>query len=119
MREDCKNYESRTYNSGEVVRMCRIDLAPDAPWKCPDECKGFVRRTIDAGWTVGTLASKPTPAPPPAEVDDQAAAILDAAEDIINAIGPEVLESVKKQRAKGQPGPRGVAGRLRRRKKKK
>src|SRR5437762_213294 len=31
MRVDCKYYESRTYSSGEVVRKCRIDLAPEAP----------------------------------------------------------------------------------------
>jgi len=26
MRTECKNYESRTYANGEVVRKCRIDL---------------------------------------------------------------------------------------------
>ena len=41
MRVDCRNYESRTYANGEVVRKCRIDLAPEAPWRCPDDCPGF------------------------------------------------------------------------------
>ena len=36
MRSDCRYYESRTYGSGDVVRKCRIDLAPEAPWRCPD-----------------------------------------------------------------------------------
>ena len=55
MRMDCKNYESRTYANGEVVRKCRIDLAPEAPWRCPDDCVGYERRMIDAGWQVGSL----------------------------------------------------------------
>ena len=36
MRTDCRHYESRTYGSGEVVRKCRIDFAPEAPWRCPE-----------------------------------------------------------------------------------
>jgi hypothetical protein len=55
MRVDCRNYESRTYANGEVVRKCRIDLAPEAPWRCPDDCPGFSRRMMDAGWQVGSL----------------------------------------------------------------
>ena len=56
MRTDCKNYESRTYGNGEVVRKCRVDLAPEAPWRCPDDCVGYERRMIDAGWQVGSLS---------------------------------------------------------------
>ena len=56
MRTDCKHYESRTYQSGDIVRKCRIDLAPEAPWKCPDDCPGYERRMIDAGWQYGSLA---------------------------------------------------------------
>jgi hypothetical protein len=38
MREECKNFESRTYANGETVRKCNLDLAPEAPWRCPDPC---------------------------------------------------------------------------------
>jgi hypothetical protein len=118
MREDCRYYETRTYNSGEVVRMCRLDLAPDAPWRCPDDCPKFSRRTFDAGWTVAPLTPKPPPPQPP-EVGHAASELLEAAEDIINAIGPEVLESVRKQRAgRRNPVARG-ADRLRKKRKKK
>jgi hypothetical protein len=118
MREDCRYYESRTYSSGEVVRMCRLDLAPDAPWKCPADCAKFSRRTYDAGWTVAPLTPTPAPPQPPEINDEDAAQLLDAAEDIINAIGPEVLESVKRQRqGPRNPVARGAA-RLRKRKKK-
>jgi hypothetical protein len=52
MRTDCKHYESRTYQSGDVVRKCNIDLAPEAPWKCPDQCPGYERKMLDAGWVI-------------------------------------------------------------------
>jgi len=41
MRTDCKNYESRTYDDGETVRKCNLDLAPEAPWRCPEHCSGY------------------------------------------------------------------------------
>jgi hypothetical protein len=90
MREDCKHYATRTYGSGEVVRMCRLDLAPEAPWKCPDDCPSFTRRTWDAGWTVGTLAET-KPEAEPADNPEEIAALLDMAEDVINDIGAGVL----------------------------
>lgn len=101
MRTDCKHYESRTYASGDVVRKCRIDLAPDAPWKCPDDCVGFERRMIDAGWQYGSLTpTKPEPEPVAAEPDD-ISALLDSAEEIVNAAGAELMaEQQKKQKRK-------------------
>ena len=47
MRQDCKNFESRTYPNGETVRKCNLDLAPEAPWRCPDDCPKFARRLAD------------------------------------------------------------------------
>lgn len=104
MRVDCKHYESRTYASGEVARMCRLDLAPDAPWKCPEDCPKYARRVVDAGWAMGTLGREETPPPPPPDAD--AAALLDQAEDIINAVGPEVLAEVQTERVRAQARPR-------------
>jgi len=91
MREDCKHYATRTYKTGEMVRMCRLDLAPEAPWKCPDDCPSYTRRTWDAGWTLGPLADRePDPVAPPVDAKE-AAAVLDMAEDVINNIGADVL----------------------------
>jgi len=90
MRQECKNFESRTYANGETVRKCNLDLAPDAPWRCPDNCKAFEPR-MDAGWTYGSLVSPPTPPQPPGLDDGSAAAILDEAEDFLNSIGPQVM----------------------------
>jgi hypothetical protein len=109
MRTDCKNYESRTYGSGEVVRKCRIDLAPEAPWRCPDDCVGYDKRRIDAGWQVGTLeVGYDVPEPEPEGED--VAALLDAAEDIVNAAAPDIIDDfVRKQ-------PRRTFGRRKKRK---
>ena len=99
MRVDCKYYESRTYGSGEVVRKCRIDLAPEAPWRCPDDCVGYERRMIDAGWQVGSL-EKGYDVPEAEPEGDDVAALLDEAEEIVNAAAPDILSefSTKKRR---------------------
>jgi hypothetical protein len=110
MREECKNFESRTYANGETVRKCNLDLAPDAPWRCPDPCRGYERRIADVNWMHGSLVTPKTPDEPPGIDDGSAAAVLDQAEDIINAVGPDVLAEVQAQQAK-----RGVFGRIFRR----
>ena len=115
MRVDCKNYESRTYPSGEVVRMCRLDLAPEAPWKCPDDCPKYERRMGDAGWTLGKLAPAKERLPTPSDLPGDAAALLDQAEDIINEIGPEILSEVKAQK-QGRGRAARIRDRFRRRK---
>ena len=89
MRADCRYCESRTYGA-EVVRRCRLDLAPEAPWRCPDECTGYAARRMDAGWHYGSLANTaPEPADEPAGED--VAALLDAAEDIVNAAASDIV----------------------------
>jgi hypothetical protein len=97
MREECKHYESRTYANGETARRCKMDLAPDAPWRCPDECPKYERRLADAGWIRGTLVSPPTPADPPGLDDGSAAAVLDEAEDFLNSIGAQIMAEVTEE----------------------
>jgi hypothetical protein len=94
MREECKHFQSRTYDSGEVARFCSLDLAPDAPWKCPEHCPSYAPRLADQGWARGSLVDPPVEAMPDVP-DDEAAALLDSAEDIVNAVGPEVLSEVE------------------------
>ncbi|MGA9276692.1 hypothetical protein [Ilumatobacter sp.] len=104
MRTECKNFESRTYPNGDTVRKCNLDLAPDAPWRCPENCPKFERRLADVAWTHGSLAVGATP-PEPASVDDgSAAAVLDAAEDIVNSIGADVRAEVEAERAAANRG---------------
>jgi hypothetical protein len=101
MRSDCKHYESRTYASGEAVRKCLLDLAPEAPWNCPADCPRYERRKIDAGWQYGSLAKGPESAPSEPEVamDADIAALLDATEDIVNAAGFELMAKEAKRGA--------------------
>lgn len=99
MRTECKNFESRTYPNGDTVRKCNLDLAPDAPWRCPDSCPRYERRLADVAWTHGTLIVPPTP-PEPAGLDDgSAAALLDEAEDILNAAGAQMTAELEAERA--------------------
>ncbi len=91
MRTDCRHYQSRTYGSGEAVRKCVLDLAPEAPWKCPADCPKYERKMIDAGWQYGSLAPK-KPEPEPAHASDPSvAALLDEAESIVNEVGFQLL----------------------------
>lgn len=96
MRTNCKHYESRTYRTGESVRKCDLDLAPEAPWRCPENCPAFKPRLADVGWDYGDLRHDAGP-PPPKGLDEHAAALLDEAENIVNAVGPEVLAEMRKQ----------------------
>jgi len=107
MRQDCKNFESRTYRNGETVRKCNLDLAPEAPWRCPDDCPSYERRMADVNWSHGTLVTPPTPDEPRGE---GIAALLDEAEDIINSAGPEIVAEV---RAEQRQRERGLWGRIR------
>ena len=91
MREDCVHYESRTYvDDGEVARFCTLGLAPEAPWRCPENCLGYARRMMDAGWQVGTL-EKGYDVPETEPEGDDVAALLDQAEDIVNAAAPDIM----------------------------
>lgn len=95
MRTDCRHYESRTYKTGEIVRKCRLDLAPEAPWRCPDGCPGFEQRRFDAGWQYGSLAGSKLPDPEPEGAD--VARLLDEAEDIVNTAAPDILAEFDKK----------------------
>lgn len=103
MRQDCKHFESRTYGNGETVRKCNLDLAPEAPWRCPADCPKFAKRLADVNWSHGTLVTPPTPDEPLDALDrgdGSVAAILDEAEDFLNSIGAEVLAEVQQERTK-------------------
>ncbi|MCU1428517.1 MAG: hypothetical protein JWL83_2517 [Actinomycetia bacterium] len=91
MRTDCRHYDSRTYPTGDVVRKCRIDLAPEAPWKCPDQCPRYERSVFDVGWQHGSLGTPAKQVPEPAPVlGDDVAALLDEAENIVNLAGADL-----------------------------
>ena len=49
--------------NGETVRKCDLDLAPEAPWRCPDNCASFEPRMADVNWSHGTLVTPPVTLP--------------------------------------------------------
>ncbi|MGD0942777.1 MAG: hypothetical protein ABR972_00655 [Acidimicrobiales bacterium] len=111
MREDCRHYQSRTYASGEVARFCVLDMAPDAPWRCPENCPVYERRLADAGWTQAKV-TEPALEQEPADVSAaDAADLLEDAEEIVSAVAPEALAEAaererKEERRSGASGPR-------------
>lgn len=119
MRENCRHFESRTYPNGDTVRKCDLDLAPEAPWRCPDDCAEFSPRRLDAGWQVGSLGVKNF-ATEPASVgeDESIGALLDAAEDIVNAAGPEILAELDEAKQRKTSKKRRPSGRAKRKNKK-
>lgn len=110
MRQECKHFESRTYTNGETVRKCNLDLAPEAPWRCPDNCAAFERR-MDVGWTYGTMVTSGAPAEPPGLDDGSAAAVLDEAEDFLNSVGAQVIAEVESERRSAHERSRRGLGR--------
>jgi hypothetical protein len=98
MREECKHFQSRTYADGEVARFCVLDLAPEAPWRCPDDCPRYERRLADVGWTHGSLIEPPVE-DEPARGED-VVHVLDEAEEIVNAAGPDIVEQEERLRAR-------------------
>lgn len=105
MRHDCRHFESRSYAHGDTVRKCNLDLAPNAPWRCPDNCSAFEPR-MDAGWTYGSMVTSAAPVDPPGLDDGSAAAVLDEAEDVLNAVGRDVMAELDRERALLAPSSR-------------
>lgn len=104
MRFDCRFYESRTYANGDTVRMCRLDLAPEAPWRCPENCPSYERKISGGGWTSGSLGAQPTPEAPEG-LNEFSAQMLDDAEDIINSAGPDIIAEVERERKERTNNP--------------
>ena len=94
MREECVHFQSRTYASGEAARFCVLDLAPEAPWRCPDNCPSYRPRMADVGWVHGSLV-EPALEEEPEDAGGDIAELLGSAEDIVNEVAPEVLEEVR------------------------
>jgi hypothetical protein len=42
----------RSLPTGDVIERCRLDMAVETPFGCPDDCLFFEPRPIsDSGWT--------------------------------------------------------------------
>ena len=98
MREDCRHFQSRSYATGEVARFCVLNLAPEAPWRCPERCPRYAPDIIDGTFVVGSLVRKPVEAEPDLPSGD-IAAVLDAAAAVVTAAGPEILREIEAERS--------------------
>jgi hypothetical protein len=99
MREDCCHYETRTYDDGEVARFCTLDLAPEAPWRCPADCPRYERiLMIASDFERGSLADAPAVESEPEGPVEDIVGVLDDAEDIVNAAIPAVVEDLDRER---------------------
>ncbi len=100
MREECKHFQSRTYASGEVARFCILDLAPEAPWRCPDDCPSYERRLADAGWVHGSLVEPAIEDEPDVPAGEDVAELLENAEEIVNEVAPDALAEARARDAR-------------------
>lgn len=99
MREDCRHFQSRTYSTGEVARFCVLDLAPEAPWRCPDNCPRYQRDLNDGSFVSGSMIRPPVEAEPedaPADVKT----VLAAADAVVNAAAPEIAAELARRSGK-------------------
>jgi len=97
MRENCRNYESREYDDGETARFCVLDLAPEAPWRCPPDCPKFELAANDGSFETGSLekrAVEPEPEDDPDEIID----VLREAEAVVNEAEPAVIADLDRPR---------------------
>ena len=80
--------ETSSASAASTWRRRLRGAAPTTAW-------AFERRTYDAGWQIGSLTkSVEPPAPEPAGED--VAALLDAAEEIVNSAAPDIMQDVSK-----------------------
>lgn len=98
MREDCRHPESRTYPGGEAARFCVLDLAPEAPWRCPENCPAYERSVIDPTFETVELSRPPLENEPEGSIDDIEAVLADA-EAIVEESEPEQSEPLTKATA--------------------
>jgi hypothetical protein len=98
MREDCRHFASRKYDDDcETARFCVLDLAPEAPWRCPDNCPSYERTVIDGTFVQGSLERTRVEAEPE-EAPDAIGDLLDDAESIVDDAESSVLRDLGTER---------------------
>ena len=99
MREDCRHFESRSYDDGETARFCVLDLAPEQPWRCPENCPKYERSVIDSTFDPGTLARTPVE-DEPEESPEAIGDLFDDAETILEDAEPSILARARRRAAR-------------------
>ena len=106
MRTDCKNFESRSLRTGDSVRRCRLDLAPEAPWRCPADCTAYSPRPLDLAWESGTDPNAAAGDLDEPDLTDAAFDILAQAESLLAEAGDSIrAEEAAKQAKRNRRRP--------------
>ena len=102
MREDCAHYESRAYDDdGEVARFCTLGLAPEAPWRCPENCASYERiLLIGSDFEAGSLAHTPPVEDEPDAPTEDIIDVLADAEAIVDAAEASVIADMDRPQPK-------------------
>lgn len=100
MNKDCIHYESRTYNNGETIRKCQLNLAPNAPFECPKDCEKYKKRRRVGTWDYGSFTEDLADDPKEESKDikdelKEDPALLSELENIVNSAAPTVIEEVR------------------------
>jgi hypothetical protein len=75
-----------------------LNLAPEAPWRCPADCPRYERDVMVAGFVTGSLV-RPKVEAEPDEPPGDVAQLLQEADAIVTAVGPETIEEVEHDEA--------------------
>jgi len=79
-----------------------LNLAPEAPWRCPAACSRYQPDIIDGTFVLGSLVRPPVEDEP--EIPEgEMAGVLDAAELIVTAAGPEIVAEIDRERDTSRP----------------
>lgn len=49
VRTDCRHYSRRTISADEIVQRCRLSMAQETPFACPEDCLFFEPRPFIGG----------------------------------------------------------------------
>ncbi len=102
MRQDCRHFESRTFPDGDTISKCTLNLAPEAPWRCPAKCQSYERRRVDVNLSYQNIAKDPTTAEPDSLESEGSpvASLLEDAANIVDSAAPGIEEEVRAESRK-------------------
>ncbi len=102
MRQDCRHFESRTFPDGDTISKCTLNLAPEAPWRCPPRCQSYERRRVAVNLSHQNIAKDPTTAEPDSleSGSSPVASLLEDVANIVDSAAPAIEEEVRAESRK-------------------